>query len=154
MMLKRAPLIKREIDMTPMIDCVFLLLIFFLVATQIKENETTRLRLPTAAAVLDVVKDMKPMPIVVNIVQKEPGEPGVGSRPYWVLGVPHSLDQLKNLLDVQARKQFEENGQNATVRIRADRGSELQQLQAAMKACQATKIDRLFIAAEKIRASF
>ena len=154
MMLKRAKPIRREIDMTPMIDCVFLLLIFFLVATQIKENETNvRLQLPQSVEAL--IKELdKPMPITLNIVAKEPGETGIGLRPYWVRGLPLSLEELKRVLKEQAKYQWETNGEQATVRIRADRSSELQQLQMALKACQETKILRVFIAAEKTRAVY
>ncbi|MCC6575417.1 MAG: biopolymer transporter ExbD [Planctomycetes bacterium] len=37
-------------DMTPMIDCVFQLLIFFIVCTQITQQENVQLRLPDALA--------------------------------------------------------------------------------------------------------
>ena len=152
MLLKRAKSNKREIDMTPMIDCVFLLLIFFLVATQIKESETqVRLKLPKSVEALIQEID-KPMPITVNIVAKERGETGIGLRPFWVKGRALTLEELGRVLKEVAKYQFETKGEQSTVRIRADRFSELQQLQAALKACQETKILRVFIAAEKVRA--
>ncbi len=107
MMLKRAKTHRPEIDMTPMIDCVFLLLIFFLVATQIKESETrVRLKLPESVeALLDLIKDEPPRPITVNIVAKKPGETGIGVKPYWVFGKAHSLEELKRILQVKAKQQ-------------------------------------------------
>mgnify|MGYP000194439128 CR=1 FL=1 len=142
-----------QFNMTPMIDCVFLLLIFFLVATQIKESETrVRLKLPESTEALEHLLDkMKPAPITVNILPKRPGEVGIGAHPYWVMGVPLDLVGLKRILRIQAKKQYAlEGGAEATVRIRADRKSELQQLQWALKACQEERILRVFIAAEKV----
>jgi len=152
MMLKRAKAKKTEMDMTPMIDCVFLLLIFFLVATQIKESQArVRLALPESTeALLDLVKKEK-LPITINIVPKEPGEEGIGLKPYWVLGVPHSLEELRPLLRLKAQQMFEVNQEAASVRIRADRASTLRQLQMALKACQNAKILHVLIAAEKVR---
>jgi biopolymer transport protein ExbD len=153
MRLKRAESVKREVDMTPMIDCVFLLLIFFLIATDIKKaEEAANVRLPESVeALLEAIPKEPPGPIVVSIVAKDPGEVGVGTRPYWVLGQPLSLTELKQLLNLQAKKQYQtENGKQAIVRIRADARSELQQLQYALKACQEAKIIRVFIAAHKV----
>lgn len=152
MMLKRAKQHKPEVDMTPMIDCVFLLLIFFLVATQIKESETrVKLRLPQSVeALLDLIEE-KPRPITINIVAKGPNERGIGVKPFWMFGKAYNLEELKRVLQRQSKQQYDEHGKAATVRIRADRKSELLQLQTALKACQDYKILRVFIAAEKIR---
>ena len=141
-----------SLSLTPLIDVIFLLLIFFLVATQIKENETrVRLRLPESVeALLDQIKG-EPRPITINIVAKKPGETGIGVKPYWVRGLALNLEELKRALKWQSEKQYEEYGEQATVRIRADRKSELLQLQTALKACQDYKILRVFIAAEKVR---
>ena len=61
-----------------------------------------------------------------------------------------SLDELKQLLHKQAEQQYKVYGEQAIVRLRADRRSELQQLQYALKACQQAKIIRVFIAAHKV----
>ena len=161
MLLKRAPSSRREVDMTPMIDCVFLLLIFFLVATDIKKNEdVAAVQLPqSAAALLDILPKTPPGPIVVTIMPKGKDEQGIGTRPYWVYEVRSggngavTLEELKKYLNIQAEKQYAVSGKDATVRLRADRRSELQQLQWALKACQEAKILRVFIAAEKVETT-
>ena len=43
MLLKRVPGKKTEINIIPMVDIVFQLIIFFLVATQVKKSETSPL---------------------------------------------------------------------------------------------------------------
>ena len=62
---------KRLIDMTPMIDCVFQLLLFFMVASRFEEEAKTSgegaldANLPDAVAAMPMV--MRPKEMVVNI---------------------------------------------------------------------------------------
>ena len=62
---------KRKLDMTPLIDCVFQLLLFFLVASHFEEqarmtNEgELEAALPEAAAAMPMT--MKPQELIVNI---------------------------------------------------------------------------------------
>lgn len=54
------------INMTPMIDCVFLLLIFFLVATKFEEAEREQsVQLPSATEAMPIVS--KPKELYVNV---------------------------------------------------------------------------------------
>lgn len=152
MMLKQPPSTKREVDMTPMIDCVFLLLIFFLVATDIKRTETSaNVQLPKSVeALIDAIKG-KPAPLVVSILPKKAGETGLGDRPYWILNKGYNLEDLKKVLHAQAEEQYNLNhGEQAIVRLRADRRATLEQLQYALKACQEARIISIYIAATKI----
>ena len=63
--------VKRKLDMTPLIDCVFQLLLFFLVASHFEEqarmtNEgELEAALPEAAAAMPMT--MKPQELIVNI---------------------------------------------------------------------------------------
>ena len=41
-----------NVDLTPMIDCVFLLIIFFMTVTELKKTDTIRLKLPDAESAL------------------------------------------------------------------------------------------------------
>jgi len=53
-----------EIDLAPLIDCVFLLLIFFLVATQLSEfEEQLEFDIPRSEANLQVTKQFEMIPI-------------------------------------------------------------------------------------------
>jgi biopolymer transport protein ExbD len=62
---------KRRVDMTPMIDCVFQLLLFFLVASNFQEQERISgegelgANLPSVAAAMPLV--MKPREMIVNV---------------------------------------------------------------------------------------
>lgn len=65
---------KRSIDMTPMIDCVFQLLLFFLVASQFDDEAKVsgegqlEANLPEAAAAMPMV--MRPREMIININQR------------------------------------------------------------------------------------
>lgn len=62
---------KRRVDMTPMIDCVFQLLLFFLVASNFQEQARISgegelgANLPSVAAAMPMV--MRPREVIVNI---------------------------------------------------------------------------------------
>ncbi|MEZ6132025.1 MAG: biopolymer transporter ExbD [Planctomycetaceae bacterium] len=62
---------KRGVDMTPMIDCVFQLLLFFLVASNFQEQERITgegelgANLPSVAAAMPMV--MRPREMIVNV---------------------------------------------------------------------------------------
>ena len=57
------------INMTPMIDCVFLLLIFFLVATEFEEDERSiPVKLPQASEAMPLTA--RPKEITVNVDQQ------------------------------------------------------------------------------------
>ena len=68
MPLKSEPLEEPEINLTPMVDCVFLLIIFFLVGTQFEESEAHHeITLPT-------VTDAQPLTglpdeIIINVTR-------------------------------------------------------------------------------------
>lgn len=57
---------EAQFDMTPMIDCVFLLIVFFMIVSEIRKLDYESLRLPIAqsAAKPDKAKDL----LVVNVV--------------------------------------------------------------------------------------
>ena len=60
-----------EVQLTPLIDCVFLLLIFFLVSSQLKKVEKRLdVKLPDA----QVVKTYKATPDVISVGVSAPGK--------------------------------------------------------------------------------
>jgi biopolymer transport protein ExbD len=136
-----------EINMIPMIDVIMMLLIFFLIATQMKKEESSlELVLPDSAqALMNVIAENEPQPLIINVLSsKEAPE-----RPYVVQGVPMNQTELAPVLKVQAKKQWEANGEQASVRMRCDRSAEFIELQEALRACQTANIIKVFIAAEK-----
>jgi biopolymer transport protein ExbD len=77
-----------EVQMAPLIDCVFLLLIFFLVATTLKKiDEELPLELPESAAALEV---QQPDTVVVISIDK--------NQSFYVDGTPVSLGLLQTTL--------------------------------------------------------
>ena len=56
---------RADMNMTPMIDIVFLLIIFFMTVTQVSEINRERLELPQ----LQGAEDQKPATLIVNVDQ-------------------------------------------------------------------------------------
>jgi biopolymer transport protein ExbD len=111
--------IAGAMDMTPMIDVVFQLMIFFLVATKLDEAEREfPVALPTATEAKPFTS--KPDEIFINIER---------TGRYFVRGQFVSLAELENLL-----RQAAANNPTQTVRIRADEESQTKYLAAAINA--------------------
>jgi biopolymer transport protein ExbD len=108
-----------SMDMTPMIDVVFQLMIFFLVATKLDEAEREfPVALPTASEAKPFTS--RPTEVFVNIDR---------SGRYFVQGRFMSIDELQNLLRHSAA-----NNPTQSVRIRADQDAQTKFLVAAINA--------------------
>lgn len=90
MKLKQADDAEVEIDMSPMIDMVFLLLIFFIVASAMVDLDKPQVNLPTASA--SKVPDEISGRLNVSV---DPNEQ------YYVGSVPVSLDVLKQRVSAE-----------------------------------------------------
>jgi biopolymer transport protein ExbD len=104
------PLKKKEedsvsIDLTPMIDVVFQLLIFFIVVTQITSQENVNLRLPDALTANDEDPNAKKM-FTVHIapVNQTGGEDMPDQFGWFCYGElrPRTIDEMKAILEVEA----------------------------------------------------
>jgi biopolymer transport protein ExbD len=117
---------KRQIDMTPMIDCVFQLLLFFLVASHFDEEARVTgegsldANLPEAAAAMPMT--MRPREMTININAR--GE-------YYVGGDRHSEPQLAERL----RRSGVDNPGNQTVVIRGDEHADWRFIARVMSLC-------------------
>ena len=114
-------------NLTPLIDVVFLLLIFFLVATRFDQQEreiSTKLAEVLQAQPLS----MGPNEVVVNISNE--GE-------YVVVGEKLTEDMLANMLHTMAIK----NPGTQTVQIRADENARFRYPATVMGMCENEKID-------------
>lgn len=110
-----------RLNMTPVIDCVFLLLIFFLVASKLEEEDRQmRIRLPQASQAQPLTN--QPAEIVVSVSRE--GE-------FAVRGSQMNLSELEQIL-LQAAA---DNPENQTVIIRGDAESRLSDVVAVMNAC-------------------
>ena len=115
-----------SIPMTPLIDVVFLLLIFFLVATTLSEEERQMsVKLPSASEAQPLVS--RPRELVVNID---------ASGRYFIGGERVELVRLEGVLQSVAVN----NPGRGSVIFRADKRCQWEFVVAAMNACNKAKI--------------
>jgi biopolymer transport protein ExbD len=115
------------LEMTPMIDIVFLLMIFFLVASKLDEaDRSIDVILPQASAAKPLTS--RPREFVINIDRE--GNYYAGARPV-------RFEELTDLLVQSAA----DNPQRQTVIVRADEETAHKFVVAAMDACVQAGID-------------
>ncbi len=111
-----------NLSMTPMIDMVFNLLIFFLVATRFAEEERElEVNLPDASEARPLVS--KPRELFINIDRQ---------GRYFVTGRIVSIEELERI----CRRAEASNPGRASVIIRADRDCRWQPIVAAINICK------------------
>jgi len=111
-----------SLSLTPLIDIVFLLLIFFLVATRFAEEERELdVMLAHASEARPLVS--KPRELFINIDQE---------GRYFVTGKILTLDQLDEVLETA----WVNNPAGAAAVIRADQRCRWEPIVAAMNACR------------------
>ena len=79
---------KPEVQLTSMMDCIFLMLIFFLVSSQLKKIEK---EIPMELPVSDVARDVKATPDLVTVSVNAKGELFVNSKPVGPAGLRSAL---------------------------------------------------------------
>lgn len=83
---------KPEVSLTSMMDCIFLMLIFFLVSSQLKKIEKeVPIELPTA----NVAKDVKATPDLITVSVDAKGDLYVNSKPVGAAGLRSALMKAK-----------------------------------------------------------
>lgn len=116
-----------SLSITPLIDVVFLLLIFFLVATKFDEEESALdIQLPQATESTPIWS--QPQSLVININRK--GE-------YFVAGKNISAEELKNLLETS----WENPLADSSVIIRGDERAPFGSVVEAANMCQELKLN-------------
>jgi biopolymer transport protein ExbD len=120
------------VDMTPMIDVVFQLLIFFMIAIDLSQDDLSELTLPmSTAAVKDEAEEGR---LYVNI--KRDGK-------YEFKRQPYDLDQIKaklfSMVDLPMKggkpARDAQGLANRPILIRADQASEFKHVQKVMYVC-------------------
>ncbi|HWA99632.1 MAG TPA: biopolymer transporter ExbD [Pirellulales bacterium] len=115
-----------NINMTPMIDCVFLLLIFFLVATKFEEEEREmNIVLPQASEAVPLTA--KPKEVIVNVDHE---------GKFFVAGKQINEPQLLGAL----RQAAANNPGRQSVIIRADRRVPFEYVVVVMNCCNQAHI--------------
>ncbi|MGB0595231.1 MAG: ExbD/TolR family protein [Rubripirellula sp.] len=125
------PKIKRStvastLSLTPLIDVVFLLLIFFLVTSEF-EDEERRLNIVLPTATSAVPMTSQPKEVVVDIDQQ--GD-------LYLNGQQSNLQELEKWLSIAVAN----NPTNQSVVIRADRATAFQPVVSVMDVCNRTGI--------------
>jgi biopolymer transport protein ExbD len=131
---KRNELGEVKMQMTSMIDIVFLLIIFFMCVTEMSKMEIEAVTLPEAFQARDDIGDSENR-IIVNVMK---------NGTYRVMKKTYSRDRLKILLLARAA-QMRDNKQlsNLAVKIRCDANASYKYVQQVMLICMEGKIWRL-----------
>lgn len=118
--------IASTLSLTPLIDVVFLLLIFFLVTSEFEEEERRLdIVLPTATSAVPMTS--KPREVVVDI--NNAGD-------LYLSGKSINLDELQEFLEAAVAN----NPTSQTVIIRADRTTAFQPVVSVMDVCNQTGV--------------
>ena len=131
---KLTPPPEAKLQMTSMIDVVFLLIIFFMLVTEMSKMEAEALSLPTATEGIDD-KDPPKNRIVINI--KEEGTIVVSRRTYS----PRGLRSLLHEVSVRHRDTL--GLSTVPVKIRADAQVQYKYVQRVMVQCMREYIWKL-----------
>jgi biopolymer transport protein ExbD len=144
-----------KMDMTPMIDCVFLLILFFLLTTEMTV-QVEEVDLPYALeAREDKEKGADDAPILINVVRDRKNAANNRAGKIIYNSETQTLEKLTRALQLEADHHAKppphgkgngwEDGQFSKLRviIRADRGVESQYLRTVFTACAKAKIYKL-----------
>ena len=115
---------------TPMIDCVFQLILFFLLTTQVASRTRPLMKLPKPLEAQAISEKMKtPHRVVINVLsdrdEKNPDPVKAGRAKEFLVGtktIPaHRLDKLEKIVREEWEKTDPEYKKDFFVEIRADR---------------------------------
>lgn len=128
-----------EMDMTPMIDVVFQLIIFFILITDMTQSDLEELRLPTAKNAVEDKPDPKVVRPVINIL---PDGTMINKKRHIYDPETGEMQEVERYLADQARLMPKEKDPELGVDlpknpllIRADKNSEFKYIQKIMEVC-------------------
>jgi len=122
------------LSLTPLIDVVFLLLIFFLVATRFEQEERDMdVKLPQASEAQPTIFEGKEVFVTVT-----------SEGDYYVDGEKHDEESL----EAKLKAVYQSNPGRQRVTIRADENSQTGKLVTVMNACNRANISNYTIATE------
>lgn len=132
-----------EADMTPMIDCVFQLIMFFMLITDMTQKELEELVLPPAHAAVEDKPDPEVVRPIINILAN--GEIYVKGTIYYDPENDDQYKQLEDYLSDQARKMPKEHvteddpsspmAPANPMLVRADQSTPFHYIQKVMELC-------------------
>jgi len=135
-----------EVDMAPMIDMVFLLLVFFMVSSHLQSEEFIEMDIPKAAAAK--VPEDRTGRMVVSIQYNQ--DPAVESQ-LFIGPTPMAEDELKTFLENENERYMAEgNGERMKLFLRAHIAEDHKEVRRVMRlAAEAGILDILFAAYEE-----
>jgi biopolymer transport protein ExbD len=128
------------LNLAPMVDVMMCLLVFFMLATKMVEQENSQIDLPVARAAQDMDKQQLGNRLVVNV--RDAALHGGEGVEYLVREDALSLDQVRGLLASEQQRDPEVN-----CVIRADRGVPYRDVQAVMMLCAQSDIRNITLSA-------
>ena len=141
---KHDPNVEMGMDMTPLIDCVFLLIVFFMIITDLTQADLESLQLPEAKAAVEdkpdatKVRPVLNIPVSGNIIYKR-------DKLYLAEQDKDDMSRLEKFLlgqsKLMSREHFnKEAGTGPMIpadplMIRADKNTEFKYIQRVMEIC-------------------
>lgn len=130
---------EMEMNMTPMIDVVFLLIIFFMIITDLTQQDLEELQLPKARSAVEDKPDIEIVRPIINIPQS--GRMIYKRRALYDPEVDgENMQGLERFLVDQAVRMkvaghVKDDLPDNPLMIRADRGTEFKYIQRVMETC-------------------
>lgn len=137
-----------DVNLTPMIDVTFLLIIFFMLVSQITQSETDPIHIPrpTNSQARELKYENK---LTITLLHDGGGGVGrykVGSR------LAESVDQVRAIAE-ECRRMAEAEGQRLDVIVRADRDIRYRHVRPLLEAIIKAGLEKVSIAAEATHRS-
>jgi biopolymer transport protein ExbD len=120
---------QASLNLTPLVDMVFLLLMFFLLTTQFIEEDGIGVRLPTAASTMDTEQER------ITVVLSSEGDVYLQGRRL------QTADLARRLRDLI--------GPDTTVILKGDREAQLQQAVSILEQAKLAGAARIVVATEQ-----
>jgi len=143
---------KVEINMTPMIDMTFLVLVFFMLVCHFSAMEVEMIALPKASAAKEPEGTNPNIPIVVVNIKEE--DPAAGH--VTIHGRKYDKDMLGRYIAVEARRAGIDNSNPEYVKkkvsklhviVRCDKDAPYEAVQWVFEVCSMSKVIHIYISA-------
>ena len=148
---KGKPAPEAKIQMTSMIDVVFLLIIFFMIVTEMTKMEIEELTLPKAYSGQSEKKDPKRR-LIINLTKR--GKIVIKRQRYDLARLRHLLNQMVKFVGTDRGSAAEAPASELFVKIRADADTEYQYVFEIMAQCAHVGIFKLSFAVEPTEGGF
>lgn len=132
---------RTDMDMTPMIDCVFQLIIFFFLVIDLQNQELEPLKLPKAKFAIPDEPPAEQVRPIVNVLQD--GEIIYKRRTYYTQQQGENREELRQLLEFFAKRVMKKKYDDMVkaelpddpLLIRADKWTEMHHIAKIMETC-------------------